>query len=75
LPDQPTANDQLLPYVNSVHALATQFKTAGVIPLHNAFNNARAQRPDLPWTTDGVHPASAGHMLIATQWLATAKLL
>ena len=70
LADHPGANEKLLPYVAAVHALANEFAAACVVPLHDAFNAAAAARPDIAWTTDGVHPTGTGHRLIAHTWLA-----
>jgi lysophospholipase L1-like esterase len=67
-------NARLQPYVRMVHEMAKDFSAACVVPLHGAFNDARAARPDIAWTTDGVHPTSTGHMLIARTWLAATLL-
>ncbi len=72
LVDQPQANARLGPYVQAVGELAGEFNAA-VVPLHEAFEIARKLRPDIDWTTDGVHPTSAGHMLIAQTWLETVR--
>ena len=57
------------PYVQAVDDLGDAFAVHAVVPLHTAFEKARAARPEVDWATDGVHPSSAGHMLIAEQWL------
>lgn len=57
------------PYVDAVNELGDAFAVHAVVPLHHAFERARAARPEIDWATDGVHPSSAGHMLIAEQWL------
>lgn len=73
---EPANADELLePYVDAVHALAKEYKIEHVVPLHSAFNDARAKRPDVAWTTDGVHPTSIGHALIARAWMTTAGVL
>lgn len=59
----------LKPYVQTVNDLAEDFAVHAVVALHDAFNDARAVRPDVDWASDGVHPSTAGHMLIAEQWL------
>ncbi|MFT3786543.1 MAG: SGNH/GDSL hydrolase family protein [Tepidisphaeraceae bacterium] len=69
------ANEQLIPYVKAVRELATEFGAVVTVPLHETFNAARAARPDIAWTTDGCHPTSTGHMLIARTWLASTGLL
>jgi acyl-CoA thioesterase I len=68
-------NATLQPYVRAINELKREFGAAAVVPLHAAFVNARKARPDVAWTTDGVHPTSAGHMLIARTWLAETGLL
>ena len=67
-------NDLLLPYVAATRALAVKYAADCVVPLHEAFENARDNRPDIDWTGDGVHPTSAGHMLIAQTWLRSTGL-
>lgn len=73
-PAPPEGNEILKPYVAAVSALA---KPVGAIavPLHDTFNRAREQRPDVTWAGDGVHPSSIGHMLIARTWLTSTGLL
>jgi lysophospholipase L1-like esterase len=66
-------NEKLKPYIGAVHDIAQRFNAACVVPLHDAFNNANAARPDIAWTTDGVHPTSTGHMLIAHAWLTAVR--
>ena len=63
-------NEMLAPYVRAVHEMSKEFDAVCVVLLHAAFNDARAVRADPAWTTDGVHPTSTGHMLIAQTWLA-----
>ena len=75
LDQYPGANEKLGPYIRAVHDLAKEFQASSIVQLHDTFNMARAARPDIPWTTDGVHPASAGHMLIAVIWLRAAGVL
>lgn len=68
-------NEALKPYVAAVREIGANFEARGVVPLHDAFNNARSERPDIEWVPDGVHPSSSGHMLIARSWLACLGLL
>lgn len=68
-------NAALQPYVEATRALAAEFGARALVPLHGAFNQAREERPDVPWAPDGVHPNSSGHMLIARTWLASLGLL
>ncbi|MBC7782680.1 MAG: SGNH/GDSL hydrolase family protein [Burkholderiales bacterium] len=75
-PPGPAEGNQVLqPYVRAVNELKREFGAAALVPLHTVFVNARKQRPDIDWTPDGVHPSSAGHMLIARTWLAETGLL
>ena len=73
-PSPEEGNEKLQPYVRAVNDLASEF-AAILVPTHRAFRRAQDQRPDLEWTTDGVHPGSAGHMLIARTWLSAIGLL
>lgn len=75
LPEPPNANDLLGPYIKAVHELARDFAAECVVPMHGAFESARKQRDGVQWTTDGVHPTSIGHMLIARTWLETTGTL
>jgi lysophospholipase L1-like esterase len=75
LPTMPEANGKLAPYIDTVRTLAREFAIEHVVPLHDVFNRAREQRPTIAWTSDGVHPTSIGHMLIARAWLGSTGLL
>src|SRR5690606_9560332 len=57
------ADARLKPYIEAIHRLGGEFGVACVVGLHAAFARARAAREDVAWTTDGVHPTSAGHAL------------
>ena len=74
VPPAPDCNELLQPYVAVVGELAETFD-AVLVPMHRAFLNAMASRPDIAWAPDGVHPESAGHMLLARTWLAALGLL
>lgn len=74
LPEPPDAHDRLQPYVQAVRDLAREHRAAAVVPLNAAFNAAKTARPDIAWTTDGVHPTSVGHALIARTWLSATGL-
>ena len=39
------------------------------IPLQEKFNEAVKLAPECYWLVDGVHPTTAGHELIAREWL------
>ena len=73
-PAHETGNESLKPYVAAVRELAVEHKTL-LVPLHDVFLDAAKARPDIDWATDGVHPTSSGHMLIARQWLNATELL
>ena len=75
LAPHPHANDVLQPYVAACRALAKEFGAIATVPLHGAFVDANAERPDVPWTSDGVHPTSIGHTLIARTWLESVGLV
>ena len=46
---------------------------AAFLPLQKTFDDACKRAPAEHWLYDGVHPAPAGHQLIADLWLETAK--
>jgi lysophospholipase L1-like esterase len=64
-------NQKLAAYVRAVNDLAADFVADAVVKLHEEFRSAERTRPDIAWTTDGVHPTSTGHALIARTWLST----
>jgi acyl-CoA thioesterase-1 len=74
LPDRPEANQLVKPVVQLVRVLALQYRALASVPLHDAFERARAAQPDVPWTVDGVHPSAAGDLLIAQTWLSATRL-
>ena len=57
-------NRMLVPYLTSVRHLASEFGAA-LVPMNLAFHRLKCANPADTWTTDGVHPNSAGHMLMA----------
>lgn len=74
-PVHANGKELLAPYVKAVRELGDQFNAVAIIPIHSAFVMAMKARPDIQWTTDGVHPTSTGHMLIARAWLETTRNL
>ena len=74
-PASKEGNAALRAYVSAVNQLAESFVADGIVRLHDVFLRAESQRPDVDWTTDGVHPTSSGHALIARTWLASTELL
>lgn len=66
--DWPEWHRQILRYQEVVRGLAEQFGAVHV-PLQGVLD-AAVQRADAKyWLWDGVHPTTAGHDLIARQWL------
>jgi lysophospholipase L1-like esterase len=74
-PQHAEGNRALQPYVKATHDLAKEFSAEVVVPLHTTFFNAQQTRPDIDWASDGVHPTTSGHMLIARTWLASTGTL
>ncbi len=74
-PSPEEGNEALQPYIEVIRNLGSVFEAECIIPLHGAFVQSREARPDIDWASDGVHPTSSGHMLIARTWLATMGLL
>ena len=70
-------NDLLLPYAMAVRELAGKHTrhVACVVGTHHTCLAAERSRPDFAWWPDGVHPSTAGHMLLARAWLAETRLL
>jgi lysophospholipase L1-like esterase len=61
-------NSVLSPYNEAIRAFARDYN-AILVPVNRAFRRAILSRPGFRWTTDGVHPNSYGHTLIAITWL------
>ncbi|KOR89177.1 SGNH/GDSL hydrolase family protein [Paenibacillus solani] len=51
-----------------IQQLAREFDTL-FVPLQAAFDHVSAQTGPDYWTWDGIHPTTAGHHLIAQEWL------
>ena len=61
-------NDLLGEYAAATRELAKQF--GGVyVPAREALLAARTALPDVAWTSDGCHPTTAGHAVIAAAWV------
>lgn len=75
LTEPPDAHDQLRPYADIVRRVAAEHDVSALVPLYQAFTVARKAREDIAWTTDGVHPTSVGHALIARAWLQATGLI
>ncbi|ULO06123.1 SGNH/GDSL hydrolase family protein [Paenibacillus sp. 19GGS1-52] len=59
-------------YQQVVRQLAEQFHTV-FVPLQGALNKAALRTDAAYWLWDGVHPTTAGHDLIAREWLKTVE--
>ncbi|MFF2089379.1 SGNH/GDSL hydrolase family protein [Paenibacillus sp. NPDC058174] len=59
-------------YQNITRELAEQFG-AVFVPLQAAFDEACTSAEAAYWIWDGVHPTSAGHQIIADQWLSVVQ--
>jgi len=70
-PAAAVGNRDLQPYVLAVNELTKEFDVEALVKLHEPFRRAEQLRPDIAWTTDGVHPTSTGHALIARTWLSS----
>lgn len=67
-------NDLLGQYDEAVRELALKYNAVHV-PARDALLAARAEQPQVAWTTDGCHPTTAGHALIASTWLKATGVL
>jgi len=56
------------PKIHAVREVAKEFGTF-YIPFDGIFNQAFISKEDTFWSLDGVHPTSAGHALIAKEWI------
>ncbi|MFD1179337.1 SGNH/GDSL hydrolase family protein [Paenibacillus puldeungensis] len=59
-------------YQRIVRELSEQFDTL-FVPLQEAFDHAAEIAEPSYWIWDGVHPTTAGHELIAREWLKVAE--
>lgn len=59
-------------YQRIVRELAEQFNTL-FVPLQEVFDQAAEIAEPSYWIWDGVHPTTAGHELIAREWLKVAE--
>ncbi|WP_337098162.1 SGNH/GDSL hydrolase family protein [Paenibacillus sp. YIM B09110] len=64
--------EQLDRYQAIVRSLANDFG-AIFVPLQQTFNDACERAEAKYWIWDGVHPTTAGHDLIAREWLKAVK--
>ena len=67
-------NDLLGEYAAATRELALAF--GGIyVPAREALLAARTALPEVAWTSDGCHPTTAGHAVIASAWLKAVGLL
>ncbi|CAN7360366.1 SGNH/GDSL hydrolase family protein [Paenibacillus sp. LjRoot153] len=59
-------------YQQTVRDLAEEFE-AIFVPLQKAFEEACSRADASYWIWDGVHPTSAGHQLLANEWLSVVQ--
>jgi acyl-CoA thioesterase I len=64
----------LQPKIAITRQLARTYGTL-LIPLNDIFTRAAEMRPAAFWLRDGVHPTTAGHALIAQNWLKAVSAL
>ncbi|NMB96588.1 MAG: SGNH/GDSL hydrolase family protein [Clostridiaceae bacterium] len=70
--DRKTWREDLDPKIQVVRQLAREFN-AIYIPFDGIFAAASTKREPAFWAADGVHPTSAGHALIALEWLKAVE--
>jgi lysophospholipase L1-like esterase len=64
--------EDLEPKIEVIRKLADQFQ-AVLVPLDVVFRQAVLEKEPSYWSSDGVHPTSAGHTLIAQTWLKAVQ--
>ncbi|MBC2602760.1 SGNH/GDSL hydrolase family protein [Puniceicoccus vermicola] len=62
-------------YIAVVGEMAARYSEFPAVPLHAAFVDAMAAKPEIDWTVDGVHPSPVGDALIAETWMRTVGLV
>lgn len=73
-PDRANWREDLDPKIFVARKLAREFN-AIYVPLDGIFAAAASQREPAFWASDGVHPAPAGHALIAQSWLKAVRAI
>lgn len=63
-------NRFMVSYLEALPSIAREVG-AHFVPMNQAFWRAKDATPNRTWTTDGVHPASQGHMLMALTFVET----
>ena len=74
-PQDPAANEAMAEYLDVVARMAERHAVGPPVPTNAAVRAAADARPDLGWTTDGVHPTELGVTLLARTWLAACGQL
>lgn len=59
-------------YRSVVRHLAEDYNTL-FVPLQETFNQAANRADTAYWVWDGIHPTTAGHQLIANEWLKVVQ--
>lgn len=73
-PDRIAWREDLDPKIDAARRLAREFN-AIYVPLDGLFAQASTQAAPEFWAKDGVHPAMAGHALMAQAWLRAVKAI
>lgn len=70
--DRKAWREDLDPKIHAAREVAKEFCTY-YIPLDGIFNQAFIGKENTFWSGDGVHPSSAGHALIAKEWIKLVR--
>ncbi|WPJ96741.1 SGNH/GDSL hydrolase family protein [Coraliomargarita algicola] len=74
-PRAPEISEMLKGYIQVARELAERYAICPAVPLHAAFVDAMAEKPEIDWTVDGVHPSPVGDALIAEHWMRGTGML
>ena len=72
--DRKQWREDLDPKIHIIRDLAREFN-ALLLPLDGAFSSASVYKAPGFWTADGVHPTTAGHALIAQEWIRKTRCI
>ena len=73
-PDRIAWREDLDPKIQVARELAREFN-ALYVPYDGLFASASTKAPSEFWAADGVHPSSAGHALMAREWLRAVSAI